>query len=65
MQTKITVVLVHEGEMPRFADDVLDETINGGRLDPSEIMAWLAEHVADDPAWDFTVTLEEEENATE
>ncbi len=62
MATKITVEMVHEGDLPRFAVDVLEEAIDGGgRLDPSEIMAWLAEHVADDPAWTFTATVSEEE----
>ncbi len=66
MATTITVTMVHEGELPRFAVDILEETVNGGRNDPSEIMAWLAEHVADDPAWDFTAKLSEgEEDATE
>ena len=65
MQTKITVELVHEGEMPSFAAEVLNETINGGGLDPSDIMAWLAKYVVNDPAWDFKVTLEEDGNATE
>lgn len=68
MATKITVELVHEGDLPRFAVGILEQTVDGadGRLDPSAIMAWLAEHVADDPAWAFTATLSEEEgSATE
>lgn len=68
MATKITVELVHEGELPRFAVHVLEMAIDvGGWLDdPSQIMAWLAEHVADDPSWIFTATLNEEEgSATE
>lgn len=66
MATKITVTLVHSGELPRFAVDVLEEVIHGGRRDPSEILAWFSEYIADDPAWDFTAKLsEEEEGATE